>query len=125
MAEGRPDTAELRMKKALYLVPIAFLAGCATVPEGPGVMVLPGSGKSFDQFRFDDYECRQFASSQVGGGTANQAAADSGVKSAVVGAAIGTVAGAAPGGSQGAGAGAGIGTARRALAATRAARRPR
>src|SRR5258708_8931192 len=81
------------------------------MPSGPGVMVLPGSGKSFDQFRFDDYECRQFASSQVGGNSPDQAAADSGVKSAVIGAAIGTVPGAALGGSQGAVAGAGIGTA--------------
>ena len=93
------------------------------MPSGPGVMVLPGSGKSFDQFRFDDYECRQYASSQIGGNTPDQAAADSGVKSAVVGAAIGTVAGAALGGSQGAIAGAGIGTAGGALAGTGAASR--
>jgi len=69
------------------------------------------------------YECRQFASSQIGGNTPNQAAADSGVKSAVVGAAIGTVAGAALGGSQGAIAGAGIGTAGGALAGTGASAR--
>jgi len=82
------------MKKPLYLLllPVAFLAGCATTPpDNPSVMVLPGSGKTFDQFRFDDYECRQFASSQIGGATPDQAATDSGVKSAVVGAAIGTV----------------------------------
>jgi hypothetical protein len=111
------------MKKALYLflLPVAVLAGCASVPSGPGVMVLPGSGKSFDQFRFDDYECRQFASSQIGGATPDQAATDSGVKSAVVGAAIGTVAGAALGGGRGAVAGAGIGTAGGALAGTGAA----
>lgn len=109
------------MKKTLYLIPIVFLAGCASIPSGPGVMVLPGSGKSFDQFRFDDYECRQFASSQIGGNTPDQAASDSGVKSAVVGAVIGTVAGAALGGSRGAVAGAGIGTAGGALAGTGAA----
>src|SRR5258708_32827583 len=108
------------MKKALWLIPIALLAGCVSMPSGPGVMVLPGSGKSFDQFRFDDYECRQFASSQVGGNSPDQAAADSGVKSAVIGAAIGTGAGAALGGSQGAGAGAGIGTAGWARARQRA-----
>ncbi len=111
------------MKKALCLIPIALLAGCVSMPSGPGVMVLPGSGKSFDQFRFDDYECRQYASSQVGGNTPDQAAADSGVKSAVVGAAIGTVACAALGGSQGAVAGAGIGTAGGALAGSGAASR--
>jgi hypothetical protein len=111
------------MKKALYLIPIAFLAGCASVPSGPGVMVLPGSGKNFDQFRFDDYECRQYASSQIGGNTPDQAATDSGVKSALVGAAVGTVAGAALGGGRGAVAGAGIGTAGGALAGTGAANR--
>jgi hypothetical protein len=109
------------MKKAFYLLPIAFLAGCASAPTGPAVMVLPGTGKSFDQFRLDDYECRQFASSQVGGSTPDQAASDSGIKSAVVGAAIGTVAGAALGGGRGAIAGAGIGTAGGALAGTGAA----
>ena len=111
------------MEKVLYLLPIAFLAGCVSMPGGPSVMVLPGSGKSFDQFRFDDYECRQYASSQIGGNTPDQAATDSGVKSAVVGAAIGTVAGAALGGSRGAVAGAGIGTAGGALAGTGAASR--
>jgi hypothetical protein len=83
--------------------------------------VLPGTGKSFDQFRFDDYECRQYAHAQAGGTTASQAAADSGVKSAVVGTAIGTAAGAALGGHQGAGVGAGVGLAAGALAGTGAA----
>ena len=40
---------------------LALLAGCVTVPTGPAVMVLPGSGKSFEQFRADDLDCRQFA----------------------------------------------------------------
>ena len=112
------------MKKPLYLLllPVAFLAGCATTPpDSPSVMVLPGSGKTFDQFRFDDHECRQFASSQIGGSNPDQAATDSGVKSAVVGAAVGTIAGAALGGSRGAVAGAGLGTAGGALAGTGAA----
>jgi len=87
-----------------------FLSGCVTVPpSGPGVTVLPGTGKSFDQFRADDYECRQFASSQIGGGTAEQASADSGVKSAAVGTAVGAIAGGLIGGRQGAAVGAGTG----------------
>ena len=87
-----------------------FLSGCATVPpSGPSVMVLPGSGKSFDQFRADDFECRQFASNQIGGGTAEQASTDSGVKSAAVGTAVGAVAGGLIGGRQGAAVGAGTG----------------
>ena len=105
----------------LRLTPLLFLAACASTPTGPNVMVLPGSGKSFDQFRFDDYECRQYAHAQSGGVGANQAAANSGVASAAVGAAVGTVAGAAIGGSEGAGVGAGLGLATGALAGTGAA----
>ena len=82
------------MRKIL-LGSLVALAGCASVPTGPNVMVLPGSGKSFDQFRFDDFECRQYAHAQVGGTDANQAAVNSGVASAAVGTAVGTVAGAA------------------------------
>ena len=108
------------MKKAFAAI-ILFLTGCATVPSGPAVMVLPGSGKSFDQFRFDDQECRQYASSQVGGANANQAATDSGVKSAVVGTAVGAAAGGLMGGNAGAGVGAGIGLVGGALAGTGAA----
>ena len=88
---------------------VLLLAACVTVPEGPSVMVLPGSGKSFDQFRVDDYECRQFAQMQIGGTNAQQAATESGVKSAAVGTAVGAAAGALMGGHQGAGTGAGAG----------------
>ena len=98
-----------------------LLAGCVTVPEGPSVMALPGSGKNFDQFRTDDYTCRQFASSQIGGANAQQAATNSGLESAAVGTAVGAVAGALLGGHQGAGVGAGAGLAVGAVAGTGAA----
>src|SRR2546423_15110293 len=105
------------MKKALCLLALLVLAGCATAPPtGPGVMVLPGTGKSFDQFRFDDHECKQFASGQVGT-TADQAQTDAGLKSAAAGAAIGAIAGAALTRSgHGMVAGAGLGTAGGAIA---------
>jgi len=86
-----------------------LLVACVSMPKGPSVMVLPGSGKSFDQFRYDDVECRQFADFQVGGKSASDIAADSAAKSAVVGTAIGAAAGAALGGRSGAAAGAGGG----------------
>jgi hypothetical protein len=73
------------------------------------MMALPGSTKSFDQFRADDAVCRQFAYEQVGGVTAQQAATDSAVRSAAVGTAIGAAAGALIGGSEGAAVGAGTG----------------
>jgi outer membrane lipoprotein SlyB len=85
------------------------LAACVTVPSGPSIMSLPGTGKSFDQFRADDFECRQFASVQSGGPAPNQAATDSAVRSAVTGTAVGAAAGALIDGASGAGVGAGIG----------------
>jgi hypothetical protein len=88
---------------------VLMLGACTTMPTGPSVTVLPGTGKNFDQFRFDDHECRQFASSQVGGNSPDGAAESSGVKSAVVGTAVGLGAGALLGGRSGAATGAGVG----------------
>ncbi len=93
----------------LGLSGLLLIGGCTSVPTGPSVMVLPGAGKSFEQFRMDDAECRQYAYAQIGGNTANRAASDAGVRSAVVGTAVGAVAGAAIGGRGGAGVGAGTG----------------
>jgi hypothetical protein len=90
-------------------LPVVLLAGCASVPTGPSVMALPGTGKSFDQFRYDDVECRQYAQNQIGGTTADQASVNSGVRSAAIGTVVGAAAGAAIGGHEGAGVGAGTG----------------
>lgn len=101
------------------LVAVALLAGCATPPPtGPSVMVLPGSGKSFDQFRFDDNECRQYSFQAIGGTTVADTQANSAAKSAAVGTVIGAAAGGLMGGRSGAGVGAGIGLAGGALAGT-------
>jgi hypothetical protein len=91
------------------LVALLMLGACTTIPTGPSVMAMPGTGKSFDQFRGDDADCKQFALDQVGGATANQTAVESGVRSAALGATVGALAGAAMGGHQGAGVGAGVG----------------
>jgi hypothetical protein len=89
---------------------VLALAGCVTVPTGPSVMVLPGTGVGFEQFRADEGVCRQYAYEQIGGETAASAQQDAAVRSAVVGTAIGAAAGAAIGGhSRDAGVGAGIG----------------
>lgn len=103
------------------VLPLVLLAGCVSAPTGPSVMALPGTGKSFDQFRNDDAECRQYALSQSGGATANQAAVDAGVRSAAVGTVVGAVAGAAMGGHEGAGTGAGAGLIMGSVAGTGAA----
>ncbi|MEP7084181.1 MAG: hypothetical protein ABI854_05540 [Betaproteobacteria bacterium] len=95
--------------RTVPLVVMALIAGCVTVPSGPSVMVLPGDGRSFDQFRYDDGDCRNYAQSQVGGATTDQAAADSVAKSAILGTLIGAAAGGAIDGRHGAAAGAGAG----------------
>jgi hypothetical protein len=87
-------------KNGLVLLVGLALAGCATVPTGPSVMVLPGSGKSFDEFRSDDQACRQWALEQAGAEPRTAAA-----QSAASGAAIGTVMGAGLGAAVGAAAG--------------------
>ena len=100
------------MNRALRLTPLVaalLLGACSTLPSGPGVLVLPGTGKSFDEFKVNDAECRQYASAQIGGGTPNDTATDDVVKSAVLGTAVGVVAGAALGGRSGAAVGAGTG----------------
>lgn len=85
------------------------LSACATVPTGPDVMVLPGTGKSFGQFQADDASCRSWAALQTGT-SRERAATRSGVAAAAVGTAVGAAAGAAIGGAAGsAGAGAAIG----------------
>jgi hypothetical protein len=98
--------------KKLAGISALLLAACATPsPTGPGILVLPGTGKTFDQFRADDQDCRGFAYNQIGGKAAEQASQNSATKSAVVGTAVGTAAGALLGGSQGAAVGAGVGLA--------------
>lgn len=92
------------------MIPVAaalVAAGCATVPTGPDVLALPGTGKNFEEFRADDYACRDYAAMQVGGKA--QAANEAAVRNAAVGTAVGTVAGAAIGGRSSAGVGAGMG----------------
>lgn len=84
-------------------------AGCTTVPNGPSQMALPGTGKTFEQFRSDDAQCQAYAFQQIGGQTAEKSAEESAVRSAAIGTAIGAVAGVAIGGRHGASVGAGTG----------------
>jgi len=97
-------------KKWIMLVlMMGVVSGCVTLPSGPNVMVLPASGKPFDQFQADDLLCRQYAQQQTGI-TPGQAAAQSTVSTAALGTALGAAAGAAIGAAAGnAGTGAAIG----------------
>jgi len=95
----------LRTGPVLGLMLGVVLAGCATAPTGPRVTALPGTGMSFEQFRYDDGQCRQYAHARINPNAANNA----GIRNAAIGTAVGAVAGAAIGGHQGAGVGAGVG----------------
>lgn len=76
------------------------LGGCATVPSGPSVMVLPPAGKPFDQFQAEDAKCRQWASYQIGASPqdiANQNTATGAAVGTAIGAGIGAAMGSASG----------------------------
>lgn len=96
------------LSKILLLLAALGVAGCVSMPSGPSVLVLPGTGMGFEQFRQDDAVCRQYAAGQSGL-SAEGAADNAAVRSAAVGATIGAVAGAVIDGRRGAGVGAGTG----------------
>jgi len=103
--------ANYRLNIFSSLVALLVLAGCATIPKSPSVMVMPGPSKSFEQFQADDAACRQWASQQIGI-SPQGAAAQSTAKGAVAGTVIGGGLGAAIGSASGAaGTGAAIGAA--------------
>jgi hypothetical protein len=56
-------------RRALTVIAGVLLAACETVPTRPSVLVLPGSGKSLEQFQVDDIACRQWAGQQTGSET--------------------------------------------------------
>jgi hypothetical protein len=99
------------IRRILLVLTALVVIGCATIPPGPSVMVLPPSGKSFDEFRMDDSECRQWAENQAGwhaNDTVNQNLASGAVIGTLLGAGLGAAIGSASGNV---GAGAAIGAA--------------
>lgn len=95
--------------RLIALMGAVAMAGCASLPDGPSVMVLPGHGKSFEQFQVDDLACRDFALYRIGGVNAQRAMDESTAKTAVTTALLGAAVGAAADGSRGAGIGAASG----------------
>jgi hypothetical protein len=89
-----------------------LLSGCAQTPLGPTVQVMPGPGKSFDVFTYDQAGCKQYAAGAVAGQAQNANTR------AVGAAAIGTVLGAGLGAAIGGGSGAAIGAGSGAIAGT-------
>ena len=100
----------MNWKRGLLLLSgVVVIGGCATIPAGPSVMVMPGPGKSFEAFQLDDNACRQWAGQQIGVSpdeAANKTRAGGAVLGTLAGAAVGAAVGAAYGN---AGAGAAIG----------------
>ncbi len=74
---------------------LVALAGCATVPMGPTIRVMPAPNQPFQAFQADDAACRQYAANSVRGMT------DQANNKAVGAAAVGTVLGAAVGAALG------------------------
>jgi hypothetical protein len=95
-------------KAKISVLLLLLLAGCATVPKGPSVAVMPGEGKNFDQFVADDHTCRTYADQSIGGDV-NQVGANNVVTGAAVGTVVGAAAGALLGGHHGGEHGAGAG----------------
>ena len=99
----------MQLSSKLMLLVLPFVLGaCVSMPNGPSVLVMPGTAMSFEQFRQDDAQCRQYAADQTGL-SAEGAADNAALRSAALGATIGAVAGAAIGGRHGTGVGAGTG----------------
>lgn len=106
-------------KHAPYLF-LLVMCGCATMPTGPSVNVMPAQGKPFDTFRAEDATCRQWAQQAVGR-SAEETYNSNVATGAVAGTAVGAGLGAAVGSASGhAGAGALIGAASGLLVGTAA-----
>jgi hypothetical protein len=53
------------LKTLTILIPVLLLGACTRLPTKPSVLVLPGTGKDFNQFHIDDQDCRQFVYKQM------------------------------------------------------------
>lgn len=81
-----------RIQRNMTVLALVVLSGCATMPTGPSVMVLPTPGKPIEVFQGEDLACRQWAGERIG-----ISAQDSANKNTVTGAVVGTVIGAGAG----------------------------
>lgn len=97
------------MRSHVLVLGLLALTGCATLPSGPSVLVLPAPGKQLEQFQLEDYTCKQWSAQQIGI-TAQDTINVNTAKGSLVGTAVGAGAGALLGAASGhAGGGAAIG----------------
>jgi hypothetical protein len=98
-----------RMQRIAFSLVSLALAGCASLPTGPSVLVLPTPGKPFEVFQTEDRICRQWANQQLGA-SPQEIKSQNTATGAAVGTAVGVGVGAAIGAAAGdAAAGAAIG----------------
>lgn len=100
------------LQSFLCAVIAVIVGGCATMPTGPSVMVLPAQGKPFAQFQAEDASCRKWAEQSIGispSEVRNQNTASGAAVGALGGAGVGALLGSASG-HAGAGAAIGAGT---------------
>lgn len=83
----------------IAIVSTGLLGGCATLPEGPTVAVMPGPGIPLAQFRHDQAVCRAYAR-QEAGANPNEIAQQQVISGAALGTAIGALGGAVIGGGR-------------------------
>ena len=79
---------------------LLVMGGCATVPSGPSVLVLPPPEKPFEVFQADDAICRQWALQQIGQSpqeTVDKSTATSAVVGTIIGAGLGAAIGSVSG----------------------------
>jgi hypothetical protein len=103
----------INFKRGVVLLLLLVVTGCATVPTGPSMMVLPAPGKPFEQFQAEDANCKWWASQQSGLSaqeTVNQNTVSGAVVGTIIGAGLGAAIGAISGNpGMGAAVGAGSG----------------
>jgi outer membrane lipoprotein SlyB len=88
------------LQRLVMFASLLIMAGCATLPTGPSVRVLPNPGKPFDVFMSEDATCRQWAERQIGMAPQevhNQNTATGAVAGTALGAGVGALLGAASG----------------------------
>lgn len=99
------------MRTFMIILVMITVTGCATIPPGPSVMVIPAPGKPFELFQREDAACRQWAEYQSGW-NANETVNENLVSGAAIGTLLGAGLGAAIGSGSGhTGTGAAIGAA--------------
>lgn len=101
----------MQKRNLLFSLVLLVAAGCATVPAGPTVAVMPAPNKPFDVFQAEDVTCRQWALQQIGESpqdTINNNTAAGAVVGGIVGAGIGAMLGNGSGSSTAFGAASGV-----------------